>query len=266
MQALPKLMETFVKEIKDNSNVVVISGLVFAYQAIKGEFPCTCEPQEKLCYGYMVFPVLILVALMLLTDAHFQRSLRYSCVIFSCDLCWVLTRGLSKALCVGGVWVATVLINADWYVCCNNQNDRTVAATQCKEKKDIMPGGEPVVTILEMKDNSKFYGLLLLLLLTFFGFTLPFWRTCCPKSCLGCKGCSREVDIYELILEVGEAMVAENQKKKLSEKLSLKMEEASGDWVDYLEVAEQLIDPWTQVSHPLVLSFSLSLCQMEVFL
>lgn len=156
MQALVNPMQTLFKEIKDNCNTFVLSCLVFSYQALKGDFPCTCKAQEGYCYAYMVIPSYILFALMFVMDGRFQRACRYTCWSFSSNFCWVLIRRCIKALCVSLLWVASVFFDAEWFVCCNNQNPRAVAELQCKAKKDITPQhGETVVTIIEMTVYSR---------------------------------------------------------------------------------------------------------------
>lgn len=149
------LVQAFFTTAKENSNAVVISFLTLSYHIFENEFPCSCEPQTIYCIAYMVMPVCMVVALMLSTDAQLQRVWRYTLTNASCHFGFVFFRSTVKAICVGLVWPAAVLLSADWFVCCYNQNSQYVAELQCQGKAEITPGGEAVVSIAEMKINSR---------------------------------------------------------------------------------------------------------------
>lgn len=155
MQAVALPLQQFISNVKDNVNAFVFGVLIFSYQALETGFPCSCKPQRLYCCAYMAMPCLIVIALMLSTDPQFQKAWRYMCSKGSCHFGCVLFRRTIKAVCVGLLWVASVLIDAEWSVCCNNPNPRAVAALQCKNKTDITAVGLRLVTIAEMKVNSQ---------------------------------------------------------------------------------------------------------------
>uniref|UniRef100_UPI0037E7EEC5 uncharacterized protein isoform X2 n=1 Tax=Semicossyphus pulcher TaxID=241346 RepID=UPI0037E7EEC5 len=247
MQAVAVSMQSLISGIKDNSNVFVISGLIFSYQTVKGEFPCSCKPQAQFCFAYMLMPSSMLFVLMLATDARFQRALQYTIRTCSSNFLCVLFSRSVKALCVGMLWVASVLLDAEWYVCCWNNNPRNVAELQCEKKKDITPGSGSVVTITEMILNSRLFGLSLLCAITFVVvILLPCRRLFDLTDQLQhLKCCKKEVDVHELILEVGEIVVTKVLEKDQETKLSEKVERniAERTWVDYLDLVEETIDP-----------------------
>ncbi|XP_054465789.1 uncharacterized protein LOC129100235 [Anoplopoma fimbria] len=244
MQTVSVPLQDFISKVKDNANAFVFSVLVFSYQALQNGFPCSCKPQPGYCVAYMVLPCLIVTVLMLSTDQPFQRAWTFTTTKGSCHFCCVLFRRSVKASCVGLLWVTSVLIQTEWFVCCNNQNPKAVADLQCKHKTEVTPGGPPVVTIAEMEMTSRMIGMSLLFGITLVGaILLSTWTICADNSsCPRC--CSREVQVLELILEVGEEVVSKTMKDEQQSKLSDKVNKyiAKGKWVNCLDVVEELID------------------------
>ncbi|CAJ1085631.1 uncharacterized protein LOC121517106 isoform X2 [Xyrichtys novacula] len=243
MDALVGPMQTLFKDLKANSNLIIFSVLVFVYQAVEREFPCSCQPQALFCLAYMLMPAGLLFIMMLATDAQFQRALKFSCWNCSGSFCWVLTRCSLKALCVGLLWVAAVLLDAEFYVCCWNENSRAVARQQCERKMDVMTGGEEVVTINEMVMNSRLYGMSLLLLMAAGFLFLMSGRSLLDTKYNDSCCFKRNGDLHEIILEVGEEVVSAAQKKKREDLLkeTVKKDLEKKEWVNYLEVVEQAI-------------------------
>ncbi|XP_039656435.1 uncharacterized protein LOC120559079 [Perca fluviatilis] len=240
MQALAVPLQGLITTVKDNANAMVFSVLIFSYQALENEFPCSCKPEPGYCSLYMTAPCLVVTVLMLSTDVQFQRAWRYTCSKGSCHFSGVLFRRLVKALCVGLLWVVSVLIDAEWFVCCCNPNPKTVADLQCKAKTDIT--NPFVVTINDMKLNSMMYGLALLLGISFVGaFLLSTWTICAEESCCP-TCCTRNIQVHELMLEVGEN-VSEIMKKKQKEWLSGKVDEyiEEKQWVKCFDVVGDFI-------------------------
>ncbi|XP_076597861.1 uncharacterized protein LOC143327428 isoform X2 [Chaetodon auriga] len=236
-------LQQLISKVKDNANALVFSVLVFSYQALEKEFPCSCKPQPGYCSAYMIMPCLIITVLMLSTDLPFQRAWRYTSSKCSCHFGCVLFRRSVKAACVGLLWVGSVLIHADWFVCCNNQNPKQVAELQCQAKTDVTPAGTPVVTIAEMKMTSRMIGMSLLFAIFFVGgFLLSTWTICADACCLKC--CRRDVEVHELLLEVGEDVVERTMKEEQHSKLSesVKGYITQGKWVKCLDVVEEFID------------------------
>ncbi|XP_010751969.3 uncharacterized protein LOC104937443 [Larimichthys crocea] len=243
MQAVAAPLQQFISKVKDNANAFIFSVLVFSYQALETEFPCSCKPQPGYCCAYMILPCLIITILMLSTDLPFQRAWNYTSSKGSCHFGCVLFRRAVKALCVGLLWVASVLIDGEWFVCCYNQNNKQVADLQCKSKTDITPGDTPVVTIAEMKMNSRLIGMSVLFGITFIGaILLSTWPICADSCCLAC--CKRDIEVHELILEAGEDIVSKTMKEEQQSKLSANVKKYinQGKWVNCLDVVEEFID------------------------
>ncbi|XP_023286931.1 uncharacterized protein LOC111673391 [Seriola lalandi dorsalis] len=211
MQALVLPLQKLISQVKDNANAILLSVLVFSY----------------------------------------HRAWRYTTSKGSCHFGCVLFRRTVKAVCVGLLWVASVLIDAEWYVCCCNHNPKVVADLQCKAKADITPGVNPVVTIAEMKTNSRMYGISLLFGITLVGAVLlSTWTVCADYCFLQC--CKREVLVHELILEVGEDIVSQTMKERQKSILSKRVNDyiTQGEWEKCLDVVEDFIDPTGEHSDP----------------
>ncbi|XP_059188465.1 uncharacterized protein LOC131971160 [Centropristis striata] len=244
MQAITVPLQEFLSKVKDNANVFVLSILVYSYHVLDKDFPCSCGPQPGFCSAYMVMPCLILTVLMLLTDLPFQRAWRYTRSKGSCLFGYVLFRRTVRAVCVGLLWNTSVLIDAEWFLCCYDQNPKEVADSQCGSKTDNTPGDTPVVTIAEMKINSRMMGMVLLFGIMFVGaILLSSWTVCVNDNCC-LKCCRREVEVHELVLEAGEEVVVKTMKEKQQSLLREKVEEymAEGKWVSCLDVVEEFID------------------------
>ncbi|XP_071314787.1 uncharacterized protein [Trachinotus anak] len=244
MQALVLPLQKLLSQVKDNANAIVLSVLVFSYHVFENEFPCSCQPQSDYCRVYMVVPCLIITILMLSTDLPFQRAWSYTTSKGLCHFGCVLFRRSVKAVCVGLLWASSVLIDAEWYVCCCNHNPRVLADLQCKAKTEITPAGKPVVTIAEMKTNSRLYGISLLFGITFVGAVLLSTWTICADFCfLQC--CRREVLVHELLLEAGEDVVLQTMKERQKSILSKTVNDYinQGAWEKCLDVVEDLINP-----------------------
>ncbi len=130
---------------------------------------CTCKQQTSQWHLYMALPFLILFVLTLWMDKMFQRTCKYPC---SCPcrcsqseckdkckqcccsrFCGGLFHHTIKAVFVGLVWVASVLLDGDWYVCCKNDQSEQQAQLACKDKNNITAEEQAIIT--ELKNHSK---------------------------------------------------------------------------------------------------------------
>lgn len=86
------------------------------------------------------------------------------CLVIKCDcccccsvticrtqLCGVFLKHSFRALCVGLLWVVSVLVDGDWYVCCSTGSVQSQLA--CKNKTNIT--AEENVTIDSLKNRSR---------------------------------------------------------------------------------------------------------------
>ncbi|XP_026189024.1 uncharacterized protein LOC113146034 isoform X2 [Mastacembelus armatus] len=236
MQAIAAPLQSFLS--KENANVFFFSAAVFSFHVFENEFPCTCAPQVTYCMVYMVLPFFIVTFLMLSTDLPFQRAWKFMMPTCSCHFRGLLFRRTVRAVCVGLLWPVSVLIDSEWYVCCCNPNSKSVQELQCKSKVDVTSEKESVITIAEMKMDSRLYGIAVLFLITFVSTVLlQSWKGFADKCCSKC--CGKDVQVYELILEVGDDVVTKKQKEDLSEKIIEGIKQ--GKWGNSFNVVEGFI-------------------------
>ncbi|XP_029993773.1 uncharacterized protein LOC115421909 isoform X3 [Sphaeramia orbicularis] len=244
MQALTAPLQQFIGAVKDNGNSLIFSVLIFCFHEQNSTFPCTCKPQASYCTTYMVCPFFIITSLMLLTDQAFRRAWRYT-TTKGCHFGLVLCRRVVKAVCIGSLWVVSVLIRADWYVCCWNPNSVSVARLQCQSQVVTNPD---VVTVKEMEINSRMYGMALLLGITVMAaLLLPAWTVFTKGKDAEGKGggcCSSQVQVDELLLEVQEEILTKTIKEKQTKVMteSLNSHISKGDWVRCFHVVDDFID------------------------
>ncbi|CAK6980119.1 uncharacterized protein LOC113744745 [Scomber scombrus] len=202
--------------------------IIFTYTILMDrDMPCTCKPQDDDCNFYMGVPFLIVFVLILRVDRNFQRVWRYtctpsctdgersSCSTWCCNsFLWISLRQIIKTALVALLWVVSVLIDGDWWVCCRNDRSVQQAQLACK---DIISTQEKAI-ISELKYESWRFGFLTLLgilcvcaIMSSFG-----WRKCCGYIC---SCCNRDVIYDELILEEEENIMPEILRKKAKRKL-----------------------------------------------
>jgi hypothetical protein len=74
--------------------------------------------------------------LILWTDQMFKRVCRFTCrMSCKCHFLCTLFSLLSKSACVGLLWIASVLIDGDWYVCCRNNLPPEKVDLPCKKSR-----------------------------------------------------------------------------------------------------------------------------------
>lgn len=126
-----------------------------------GELACTCKPQGFDCNLYLILPVFIVFLFLLWTDRSFQRNCRFLCSgvfggsgwLHICKFLGSFLRHIIKAVFIGLLWVVFVLINGNWYVCCQNDHSEQQAQLACKAAGKITE--EDRVIIAELKNKSR---------------------------------------------------------------------------------------------------------------
>lgn len=116
---------------------------------------CTCKDVAQDCNIYMFLPFFIIFFLMLWTDKTLERTRKYTFVYklkgVRTELCSVFLGHIIKAICVGLLWVVSVFIDGDWYVCCNSGTEQSELA--CKYENNIT--AEENLTISSLKNKSR---------------------------------------------------------------------------------------------------------------
>ena len=80
------------------------------------------------------------------------------CVSLSMFFVSFRESGNIRAL-VGLLWVTSVLIDGDWYVCCQSDQSEQQAQLPCKDKNNLT--AEERTIIAELKNHSKVSAFLL---------------------------------------------------------------------------------------------------------
>ncbi|XP_038579717.1 uncharacterized protein LOC119906226 isoform X1 [Micropterus salmoides] len=228
--------------------------LMFTYSILLDrDFPCTCKPQVNDCNLYIGLPVVFIFLLILWTDRSFQRVCRYQrSGAFGCcgSFLGYSLRKIVKAALVGVLWVAFVLIEADWYVCCKNYSTEQIDLA-CKAKENNLTEGERV-SVAELKSKSRAIGGSLLLCIIFVASIMPLyrWSKCCEDSEKYFKNEKRLLVEKENALKEILKEVAKEEMNKVKEEIR------SGRWNNVAEVliktsaGEQRTENQEQQQHP----------------
>ncbi|KAL3975062.1 hypothetical protein ACER0C_023688 [Sarotherodon galilaeus] len=255
----------------------------FTYNVLLGrDMPCTCKQGSPDCGIYMALPTCIIFILILWTDKKFKTACKFT---FACrckgskkdgespspspaavasqdqkkqqeqskcyrpELHGVLLTRILKAGCVGLLWVVSVLMDGDWYVCCRQDecNKRTINLTAklaCKDKQNIT--AEENITIIEMKNCSRNIGFGLLFGIIFLAALMSLFDW---KRCFECC-CRRRIVFDTVILEEGEYLLkeilTEAAKEELTKTIFNQISENPNDWIKCLDAAAEMVESSTK--------------------
>ncbi|XP_041858903.1 uncharacterized protein LOC121651089 isoform X1 [Melanotaenia boesemani] len=129
----------------------------FAYHAMVDETLSGSSVHD--CNVHMVVPAVVLFFLKLWADQSFQRAFIFvfkglcTRFLYLKMLSRVFLFGFSKALLVALLWVIAMLVDGDWYVCCNENHCEHEMQQICKNQSNIT--SEEKLYITEMKTRSK---------------------------------------------------------------------------------------------------------------
>ncbi|XP_041760142.1 uncharacterized protein LOC121587295 [Coregonus clupeaformis] len=138
MQHLMPGFDVLISQVRKTGGFYMTTFALFLYHVVFDEhLKCLCkygvkpEVTYNHCHVYMVLPTVILFLLTLWMDGQFQRILRITCR-GKCNLWGRLLAILIKAAAIGFLWVVSVLLDGDWYVCyqrtelpCKNNTNET---------------------------------------------------------------------------------------------------------------------------------------------
>ncbi len=176
-------MQQLLDHISKTASIYVMLIVIFSYHVLfDKDMPCSCEEQLADCWIYMILPVVIIVIFVLWTDESFQRALKYTCRFRSCHFCCVLFSHILRAAYIGSLWVTSVLIDGDWFVCCYNHLPEQQKQLPCKDETNYTAEDRGVIARLKNKSRVSFYlfvrGSTLFLL-------RPFCLSLCHPQCHG---------------------------------------------------------------------------------
>lgn len=135
MEALKAALKHFVKHVTKTAGVYASVIVIFIYNfVLHKDMPCTCKEQHAECWLYLILPACPIFLFALWVDKTFQTALRnIRCAGHKSHFCAVFWIRIVKAVCIGSLWVVSVLLDGDWYICCqNNEIDHQELA--CKDK------------------------------------------------------------------------------------------------------------------------------------
>lgn len=118
---------------------------------------CACKGVDIDCWVYLLSPAFIIFILILCIDKKMRTACRYSCACTRpCKCCrffGVVISHILKAICVGLLWIVSVLIDGDWYVCCNVGRSEQQAKIACSDRTNITSEEKEIIT--EEKNVSR---------------------------------------------------------------------------------------------------------------
>lgn len=142
-----------------NWSIFVTIIVSFSYTVLLDkDMRCSCRPQSKDCDVFMAVPFFIFCTVQLWTNTSCQMGCRYLVRASSdrpqrfCRFWSVFMLNVCKAALVGLLWVVSVLIDGDWFVCCKNDGSEAQAQLACKDKRQLT--AEETVIITEIKNHS----------------------------------------------------------------------------------------------------------------
>lgn len=155
MESLKTAMEQFAKYVSTTASVYAAVIVIFTYHVLLDkDLACTCKGLDSGCWVYMALPGIIILVLMLWMDKRFQRVCKFRCRYRKCNFFCVFLYHILRAVLVGLLWVASVLIDGDWYVCCLNDQDPQLA---CKDMTNITAEERGIINELINKSRVSFY-------------------------------------------------------------------------------------------------------------
>ncbi|XP_072223165.1 uncharacterized protein [Leuresthes tenuis] len=224
---------------KVNTFVIIVVSFVYNI-LLDRDVACNCKNVDRDCYVYMFLPCGIFISLMLWTDKTCHRASRYT---FACSdkccrssLIMLLVGRVFMAVCVGLLWVVSVLVDGDWYVCCLNDKTDQQKVLACKDKSNITVTEREIIT--DLKNESRLIGFCL----TFVIVSLGALNSMCECR-THCGGNSRHV-YDKLLLKEGRKELKETLRAAAKEELTKaylnKIHE--NKWGECLNLAEELIE------------------------
>lgn len=122
MEALKTALTQFVDHISQTAGVYTSVIVIFVFHVgLEKDLPCTCEDQHAVCWSYLILPAFFIFLFLLWVDKTFQSASTNICrARYKLHFRTVFWIRIGKAACVGSLWVVAVLLDGDWYICCQN--------------------------------------------------------------------------------------------------------------------------------------------------
>lgn len=153
MESLKTAVQQFVSHFSEIASIYILFIVIFSYHVLfDRDFSCTCEDQHNTCWFYLFLPMFLIVIFALWTNRDFQRALKYTWGYRKSNFRCVLIYHLVRATFIGLLWTSSVLIDGDWFVCCQNDQSEQQRQLACKDKKHLT--AEEQGAIAQLKNDS----------------------------------------------------------------------------------------------------------------
>lgn len=142
--------------VQELSNSVAVAVIFFYNNVLDKKLECVCtkEEQTRYCVSYMILPFFILFVFNIwMSNTFWKICCRKKCIC-CCDgyCCWYFVHDIVKAVFVGSLWVVSLLVDGDWFVCCKNSHIMTHPRLACKDPKNVTD--EEQKLIADLKNES----------------------------------------------------------------------------------------------------------------
>ncbi|KAJ0064655.1 hypothetical protein NL108_011478 [Boleophthalmus pectinirostris] len=205
--------------------------LYYYHIRLEKDMNCYCLSQARDCRVYLLAPALILTVVQLCVDLVFARGMRYlygrGQGAVRAKVLPVLIRRVLEASFVGLLWVQSLLLDADWYICCGRGNIRC-GIYPYNDIFNQRPSYD------EIKNESQVIGLLLVLSMFLAGAILSWlpWERWCSFA---------SSDWSEAVLEEVELTMGQQMRTIAREQLRAKVDQSGADWRKWEELEKELL-------------------------
>lgn len=203
-----------------------LGALYYYHVRLDKDMRCSCKSQTLDCWTYLFVPGLVLFLVQLWLDLSIRRVLNLLCGSLCGKMVLVLFKRVLEAVFVGLLWVESVLLDGDWYVCCGRGNIRCSKYDYYEERPDSD----------EIRNESQVIGMLLVFVVTLLAAILswlPWRRWFSAAAC----------DWPEAVLEEAELVVSQRIRTAAQDQLRTRLDQhgTNGDWTKYQDLDRDLL-------------------------
>ncbi|KAK7884725.1 hypothetical protein WMY93_027848 [Mugilogobius chulae] len=203
--------------------------LYYYHVRLDKDMRCSCKSQSKDCWVYLLVPGFILMVVQLWVDMVFGRGLKFLCGgVVRVKVLPLLIKRLLEASFVGHLWVQSVLLDGDWYICCGRGNIRCPVTNNYYIPGLVRPDSE------ELRNESQVIGLLLVFVVFLAAAILswlPWGRWCASVFS----------DWPEAVLEEAELTTAQQMRTFAQKQLQTKVDQPGANWRKWEELERELL-------------------------
>lgn len=199
--------------------LLTLFALYYYHVILDKDMLCSCTSLTLDCWVYLLAPALVLFLVQLWVDQVFSRGVSLLCGGVRGRVAPVLIWRFLEAGFVGLLWVQSVLLDGDWYLCCGRMCCGR-GSGYCFQPGDLIYPDD------QIKNESQVVGLLFVVLVTL---------TAAILSCLPFEKCCSSAWPEALLEEVGQ-------------EVSLRMRNAARDQVkDKMNGPDANLKKWEEL-------------------